>query len=148
MTMTIKSYLAMGRSALALVSDTPQLDAEILLAQALNCPRAYLHAHSSDTISLEQEKTFNGYVNRRAQKEPLAYILGRREFWSLEFAVTPDTLVPRPETECLIEAVLERFAHVETAINLADLSCARARKTSLASVLDRSKSGRAWCGSK
>lgn len=90
-------------------SDSPRLDAELLLCLTLNCERSFLHAHDNDEISLEQQQVFADYIKRRAQGEPVAYIIGKKEFWSIELSVNPDVLIPRPETELLIEKSLELF---------------------------------------
>lgn len=88
--------------------ETPRLDAEVLLAHALGCDRSDLY--KSDTwyqvpgVKLER---FHTYVHRRKRREPVAYITGTREFWSIPINVTPDVLIPRPETEAVVEAVLE-----------------------------------------
>ena len=88
--------------------ETPQLDADILLADALGVPRIQLLIDGARELDADTLARFKTSVIRRArQHEPLAYVLGKREFWSLDFKVTPDTLIPRPDTECLVEAVLE-----------------------------------------
>lgn len=83
------------------------LDAEVLLAAALGVDRAALHARDERPLAATALAEFRRLLERRAGREPLAYILGKREFWSLEFLVTPDVLIPRPETELLVERVLE-----------------------------------------
>lgn len=87
--------------------ETPRLDAEVLLASLLGQDRTWIHAHSlAPVLGDEAVSAFRELVARRANHEPVAYILGEREFWSLSFRVTRDTLVPRPETEILVEEVL------------------------------------------
>jgi len=88
--------------------DTPRLDAEILLADLLGVGRAYLYAHPEQEVSERVFQECMRRLERRLKREPLAYILGRAEFYALEFTVTPDVLVPRPETEVLVEAVLAK----------------------------------------
>lgn len=105
---TLRDLLAAARQ-LAAVSDTPRLDAEVLLAAALHRPRGYLHAWPERIPEPEQAARFAAWLERRLSGEPVAYILGRREFWSLELDVTPDTLIPRPETELLVELALARL---------------------------------------
>ncbi|HEY3964358.1 MAG TPA: peptide chain release factor N(5)-glutamine methyltransferase [Planctomycetaceae bacterium] len=83
-------------------SDTPRLEAEILLAHARNCPRIQLYVHYNEVLSEAERATMRDLVKRRAQAEPVAYLVGHREFFGLEFRVTPDVLVPRPETETLV----------------------------------------------
>jgi release factor glutamine methyltransferase len=89
--------------------ESPRLDAELLLAQALGHARSHLHAWPERTVDPRTLAAFESLVGRRAAGEPLAYILGEREFWSLSIAVTPDVLIPRPETELLVELALERL---------------------------------------
>ncbi len=83
-----------------------RLDAEVLLCHTLERDRAWLLAHIRDGLGDEQRMIFEQAVERRASREPLQYIIGRQEFWGLEFLVTPDVLIPRPETELIIETVL------------------------------------------
>jgi len=86
--------------------DTPVLDAELLLSHCLDFSRTELYLNGNDTVS---DRLFNQYqklLNRRSQREPLAYILGIQEFWSLDFIVSPAVLIPRPETEQLLEKVI------------------------------------------
>jgi release factor glutamine methyltransferase len=85
---------------------TPELDATVLLAHVLGTERVWLYAHGDDTLTAEQETRYRELVARRAQGEPVAYLTGRREFMGLPFAVTPAVLIPRPETELLVEAAL------------------------------------------
>lgn len=88
--------------------DTPRLDAELMLADLLKVNRAYLFAHPEEEVPETLLPLWFQRLQRRLQREPLAYILGRAEFYGLEFAVTPDVLVPRPETELLVETVLRK----------------------------------------
>ena len=97
------------KSALAALGDGPpsaRLDAELLLAHALNKPRTRLVAWPEDPVSAEQADRYRALIARRVDGEPVAYLTGRREFWSLSLEVTPDTLIPRPETEHLVEVAL------------------------------------------
>ncbi|MCO7224091.1 peptide chain release factor N(5)-glutamine methyltransferase [Pleionea sp. CnH1-48] len=88
-------------------SDSAMVDAEFLLAAVIRSNRTYLKTWPEKLLTDEQYQTFNHYIERRVLGEPVAYILGEWEFWSLPFSVTPDTLIPRPETELLVEQVLE-----------------------------------------
>ncbi len=92
------------------VSDSAQLDAELLLAAATDRSRGSLLAFPERAVAAKAAGRFAALVARRAHGEPLAYVLGVREFFSLELAVDPAVLVPRPETELLVEAVLARCA--------------------------------------
>jgi len=94
---------------LADVSDSARLDAEILVARAIDMPRSYLFAHPEDTLDDAAISRLEGTVERRLAGEPMAYISGIKEFWSLELMVTPATLVPRPETEVLVDLALREI---------------------------------------
>jgi release factor glutamine methyltransferase len=106
---TLRDLLVDAAQRLAETSDTPRLDAEVLLTAVLDHPRSYLHAWPERVPGPEQVARFVAWLERRLTGEPVAYLLGRREFWSLELDVTPDTLIPRPETELLVELALERL---------------------------------------
>ena len=92
-------------------SDTAQLDVELLLAAALGKPRSYLRTWPERELSSEQLQIFKAAVERRLQGEPVAYILGQQGFWSLDLEVAPHTLIPRPDTELLVETALELLPH-------------------------------------
>lgn len=85
---------------------TPRLDAEVLLSAALRGPRSAVYAKLRDPVSPPIARDFNGAVARRCLREPVAYITGEQEFWSLPFAVDRNVLIPRPETELLVESAL------------------------------------------
>lgn len=89
-------------------SDSARLEAELLLAEALGKPRSYLFAWPERVLKAETSTRFQALLQRRQQGEPLAYILGMREFWSLDIHVTPATLIPRVETELLVEQLLSQ----------------------------------------
>lgn len=95
------------RSAELPDSPTARLDAELLLAAALGKPRSFLHTWPERIVSSEAALMFAGYLQRRRAGEPVAYILGHQGFWKLDLEVAPHTLIPRPETEMLVEAALE-----------------------------------------
>lgn len=110
---TVRGLLEALRHALAASEDpgaAPALEAELLLARALGVDRAQLYAHPSAPVPPEVERSVRALVARRAAGEPMAYITGVREFWSLPLEVTPDVLIPRPETEHLVALALERIA--------------------------------------
>jgi release factor glutamine methyltransferase len=88
-------------------SPTERLDAELLLAAALGKSRSYLHTWPERIVSSEAAETFAGYLERRRAGEPVAYILGQQGFWKLDLEVAPHTLIPRPDTELLVETALE-----------------------------------------
>ena len=83
--------------------DTARIDAELLLAKALKCQRIDLYIRHDQPLDGNELSIFKGLIRRRAAHEPIAYITGIKEFWSLPFEVTPDVLIPRPDTECLVE---------------------------------------------
>ena len=87
--------------------DTPRLTAEILLAEVLGIDRIGLYIRFDQPLSEDERDRFRALVKRRTLGEPVAYILGRKDFWKINLAVTPDVLIPRPETEILVEAALE-----------------------------------------
>ena len=84
-------------------------EAELLLAHALGRPRGWLYAHADAAVAADEAGRFDALLERRARGEPVAYLCGRRGFWTLDLAVTADTLIPRPETERLVELALERL---------------------------------------
>ena len=92
---------------------TARLDAEVLLAHACGGERATLYANWQRNISTGSYARFAALLRRRLAREPLQYIVGRQEFWSLDFTVTPDVLIPRPETELLVELAVELTAPIE-----------------------------------
>ncbi len=93
-------------SELNTVSDTARVDIEVLLAAALNKDRTYLFTWPEKELSAAQLQCFSAFVAQRKQGQPVAYILGEKEFWSLPLFVNASTLIPRPDTETLIEQVL------------------------------------------
>lgn len=88
-------------------SPTERLDAELLLAAALGKSRSFLHTWPERIVSSEAAQVFADYLARRRDGEPVAYILGQQGFWKLDLEVAPDTLIPRPDTELLVETALE-----------------------------------------
>jgi release factor glutamine methyltransferase len=88
-------------------AESPRLDAEVLLAQARGCQRIDLYAAYGEEASDDLRAKFRDYVARRAKGTPVAYIVGHKEFYSLDFEVPPDVLIPRPETESLVVALLD-----------------------------------------
>jgi len=88
-------------------SDTPSLDAEVLLCHILKKEKAYLYTYPSHLLSEEESDAYDELLKRRQQGEPVAYLVGKKFFWSMEFTVTKEVLIPRPETETLVEAILQ-----------------------------------------
>lgn len=97
-----------------------RIDAELLLLHVLQQPRSWLIAHADDALPADVVSAYAALLDRRGQGEPVAYITGRRGFWSFDLEVTPATLIPRPETELLVELALERLPR-DTACRVADL---------------------------
>jgi release factor glutamine methyltransferase len=116
---TIGDLLRTARQALA-DGDSARLDAELLLAHVLGCNRTSFYMRPEQVLTTAQYKNFETLLQRRALGEPLAYLTGQREFWSLPLTVTPDTLIPRPETELLVECALMLLSG-RTDIRIADL---------------------------
>lgn len=103
---TIASLLSTATGKLTAHTDSARLDAELLLCHCLDKPRTYLYTWPEQEVGESQRTTFNSLINRRIKGEPVAYITGVREFWSQSFMVTPDTLIPRADTEILVEQSL------------------------------------------
>jgi release factor glutamine methyltransferase len=100
---------------------SPRLDAEVLLAMAAGCQRIDLYTRFDEPAPETLRTSFRELVRRRAEGMPVAYLVGRREFYSLSFRVTPDVLIPRPETELLVVALLDRARRRAGAVNVADV---------------------------
>ncbi|WP_299693784.1 peptide chain release factor N(5)-glutamine methyltransferase [uncultured Vibrio sp.] len=106
---TIESALKAAIVALQEGDNTsPSIDAAVLLCHALDKPRSYLLTWPEKHLTSEQESEFNALLKRRLTGEPVAYIVGEREFWSLPLKVSPSTLIPRPDTERLVEIALDK----------------------------------------
>ena len=115
--MTIDGALNYAKSMLA-STDSPALDAHILLCHVLNCQPAHVHAWPEQKLTSEQKVKFELLLTERQIGKPVAHIIGERGFWSLDLKVTPDTLIPRPDTELLVELALAR---ISPAMTIADL---------------------------
>jgi release factor glutamine methyltransferase len=107
MPVTVRGLLAEARAALS--GDEAHRDAELLLAHALGRDRAWLVAHADDAVALALAGQVRCCVSRRAAGEPVAYIIGHRGFHAIDLALTPDVLIPRPETELLVDLALQRI---------------------------------------
>lgn len=105
--LTIRDALRWGKERLNLVSESASLDAQVLLGHVLGRDRAYLLAHGEQSILSDLRAYYVTLIERAAAGEPLPYILGRRAFYDREFHVSPGVLIPRPETEILLEAALD-----------------------------------------
>jgi len=131
-----------GIARLQRVTDQPRHEAEILLAAALGRTRAWIMAHPEERIlDCEATDRYEAWVTRRSHGEPVAYVLGEKEFWSLPLEVTPDVLIPRPETELVVELALthlprDREAQVlDLAAGSGAIALALARELPRATVL-------------
>ena len=101
------AWLANARARLLAISEEPALEAQVLLAHVLDRPRAWVIAHPEAALSVDQDSALCRLLERRQRGEPLPYLLGQWEFFGLSFKVTPDVLIPRPETEMLVEKALD-----------------------------------------
>ncbi len=101
-------------------SDSARLDAEILLCSVLKCERTHLYTHPEQALSKVEINSFNELIVLRTEGHPIAHLIQKKEFWSLELKVTADTLIPRPETEVLVETALS-FVPADTELNILDL---------------------------
>jgi release factor glutamine methyltransferase len=119
---TVQTLLTQARQQLAATSESPRLDAEVLLCHVLNASRAYLYANPDQAMNARQIAAYTDLITRRCHDQPVAHLTGVREFWSLTLRVTPDVLVPRPETELLVEQALSRIP-VGEACDVLDLGC-------------------------
>lgn len=117
---SIQFVLIHATKTLMPTSETAALDAEVLLGLTLNKDRAFLRAWPENALTDEQLATFEAYIAQRQQGTPLAYITGHREFWSREFAVNAHVLIPRHDTELVIELCLKRIPH-HTSLKVIDL---------------------------
>ncbi|MUJ36281.1 peptide chain release factor N(5)-glutamine methyltransferase [Aliivibrio fischeri] len=110
MSLSIEALLKRSIQSLTLEgSDSPQVDAAVLLCHVLDKPRSYLLTWPEKIVSDEELGNFNVLLERRLTGEPIAYIVGYREFWSLPLKVSPTTLIPRPDTERLVEVALDHL---------------------------------------
>ncbi|WP_442484873.1 peptide chain release factor N(5)-glutamine methyltransferase [Aeoliella sp. SH292] len=128
--------------------DSPRLEAEVLLAHCRGCQRILLYTAFDEPASEELREKFRGLVRERAAGKPFAYLVGKREFYSLDFEVTPDVLIPRPETELLVVALLDHargqgrakdpltIADVGTGSGILAVCAAKYLKASLVTAID------------
>lgn len=119
---TISQQLKIATAQLEEVGiDTPRLDAEVLLAYVLNTRRLALYVNIAKVLNDEQITRYHNLIKRRIDRIPVAYLTGHKEFMGLNFAVTPDVLIPRPDTEILAQGVIEILHKFNRDIKIADL---------------------------
>lgn len=109
--MRIDETLKQAVTTLTCISDSPRLDAEILLCHVLKKQRSFLYAHPEYALSHNEQLVWQQLLAKRLQSVPVAYLIGEREFWSLTFYVSPATLIPRPATESLVAYLLNHAPH-------------------------------------
>lgn len=109
---TIHDHLHQASTLLNKTSSTPKLDASLLLAFTLHQPTLFLLTYPTHPLTTLQSQQFQALIQKRQAGWPIAYLIGEREFWSLPLMVSPHTLIPRPETECLVERVLTHLQHI------------------------------------
>jgi len=118
---TPHQILAVATAALTKVSDSPRLDAEVMLMHLTGMDRVQLLTRRDDLLPENKRNLFRKLVERREKGEPVAYITGEKEFWSRNFMVNPDVLIPRPETEHLIESVLDMLPDKQASCRICDI---------------------------
>ncbi len=116
-TLNIANALSYGRQELQ-SSDSPDVDTQVLLCHVLDCQTVYLHSWSDQELSMAQQQQFEGYLQLRNNGRPVAHIIGQRGFWSLDLKVTDATLIPRPDTELLVELALAKIQPTMTVVDL------------------------------
>ena len=108
--MTVAEAIALGAESLRAGSiPTPERESSLLLRHVLNCDAAFIYAHPQHRLNAMESILFKAVIKRRGVHEPYQYIVGLQEFFRLEFRVTPDVLIPRPETEILVEDIIAEF---------------------------------------
>lgn len=119
--MTIGDIIFPGKAVGTLIKGLPLHEVDIVLSHTLQQPKEFLYAHPEYVLSTHQLTTLKGYLQRRRTDEPIAYITGCKEFYGLDFYVTPDVLIPRPDTELLVESVLEYVDSKKHPVLIADI---------------------------
>ncbi len=117
----VRELITAAKAELSSSSESPKLDAELLLAHVLKCTRLQLLVTSHVEINATVREEFNQLVERRKNYEPIAYLTGVKEFWGLEFSVNSSVLIPRPDTETLVEQALQEISKLTTAVRILDL---------------------------
>jgi len=118
--LTLQEAIIAYSKAFKAISDTARLDAEILLSLVSGLSQTMLWTYPERTLTQQQEQQLSQYATRRLAGEPIAYLTGIKEFWGVPLKVTTEVLIPRPETECLVEWILEHYSK-DQALIVADL---------------------------
>lgn len=118
--MTIAEILKHSTTQLNSISPSARLDCELLLSYVLKQPKLFLYTDPDYQLSISEEELFQQLLKQRQQGKPIAQLIGKQAFWSFELTVTPDVLIPRPETEMLVEQVL-KLLPADKACKVADL---------------------------
>ena len=139
--MTIRDIIIKYSQELEKISDTPRLDVELFLQKALgDVDRIYIHLNLNKELTKEQYDEFLGYINDRINGRPVAYIVGNREFMGLDFFVMEGVLIPRPDTETLVEEIIQLCKNKNEEINIVDIGTGSGAITvSLAKYIKNSK---------
>ena len=139
--MTIRDIIIKYSQELEKISDTPRLDVELFLQKALGgVDRIYIHLNLNKELTTEQYDEFIEYINDRINGRPVAYIVGNREFMGLDFFVKEGVLIPRPDTETLVEEIIELCKNKSEQINILDIGTGSGSITvSLAKYIENSK---------
>lgn len=137
--MFLKIFEMIKNATEKIKSDTPQLDAELIMGHVLSVDRIYLYLNRDTILDIENEKKFLKLIERRISGEPVQYITSKQEFMGLDFFVKPGVLIPRNDTEVLVEEVIERIKNFEE-LTIADVGCGSgAISVALASFLKKAK---------
>jgi len=117
---TLQDVITQATALIADCSDNPRLDAELLLAHVMGKDRGYFYTWPDLELPAQLQQAFEELLQQRLSGKPLAYILGTREFWSMDLSVTPDVLIPRADTEILVEQILEKTPS-DQAVSILDM---------------------------
>ncbi|MBL1320443.1 MAG: peptide chain release factor N(5)-glutamine methyltransferase [Methylophaga sp.] len=143
--MNISQALIYGREKLV-ESESPEFDAQVLLCHVLSCQTTFIHSRADQQLNQQQYNAFEQSIKQRQQGQPISHITGQRGFWALDLNVTADTLIPRPDTELLVELALSKFtpnmivADLGTGSGAIALSLAYEQPTSQILAMDQSSS--------
>lgn len=119
--MQVRDAIALGRERLSGITEVAQLETEWLLEWVLKESRVFLLLNAGKDLSAEEILQFEEALERRCSGEPLQYIIGTQEFMGLEFDVTPDVLIPRRDTECLVELIVDHYRGADQSLTISDL---------------------------